>query len=106
MAAYGQESADLIRRRLGQLQAVANLAKLREFAALRLRAGANEEGAVMFISAGPAIELVVRSADGSVDLSDEAAINAVVVVDLVPAEPVRSGRRSEASSLEYKGSLS
>ncbi|WP_410659898.1 hypothetical protein [Amycolatopsis sp. lyj-112] len=105
VAAYGKESARLIRLRLGQLHGVVNLAKMREFAAVRLRSGLVAQRAVVFIPAGQEVELVVQGADDSVKLFDEASVTSVVVVDVLLVGLARPGQRSDDSSLERKGSL-
>ncbi|WP_284746001.1 hypothetical protein [Amycolatopsis sp. RTGN1] len=105
VSAYGKESARLIRVRLGQLRGVVNLAKMREFAAVRLRSGVIAQRTVVFISAGHKVELVVQGADDSVKLADEATVTSVIVVGVLPVGLKRPGQHSDASSLEYKGSL-
>ncbi|MGW7531830.1 hypothetical protein [Amycolatopsis sp. NPDC054798] len=84
---------------------MANLAKMREFAAVRLRSGVIAQRAAVFISAGHKFELVVQGADDSVKLADEATVTSVIVVDVLPVGLEHPGRCSDASSLEYKGSL-
>lgn len=105
VAAYGKESSRLIRVRLGQLCGVVNLAKMREFAAVRLRSGLIAQRAVVFISAGRKVELVVQGVDDSVKLADETTVTSVIVVDVLPVGLECPGRPSDASALEYKGSL-
>ncbi|MEQ0564464.1 hypothetical protein ABJI51_35770 [Amycolatopsis sp. NEAU-NG30] len=105
VAAYGMESARLIWVRLGQLCGVANLAKMREFAAVRLRSGLIAQRAVVFISAGRKFELVVQGADESVKLADETTVTSVIVVDVLPVGLEPPGQHPDASSLESKGSL-
>ncbi|MFD3375819.1 MULTISPECIES: hypothetical protein [unclassified Streptomyces] len=85
---YGPALASAIRRRLGEISAVAHLAELRRLPAARLRHHPTRGNGYVLISLGPAADLLARPRDAPTLVLpdgrlDEQAVRALVVTEIV-----------------------
>ncbi|GAB3163213.1 hypothetical protein GCM10027161_75310 [Microbispora hainanensis] len=86
---YGPTLAMTIRRRLGEIAAVASLAELRRLPAARLRHHPNSGNGYLLVSLGGSADLLVRPRDDPAPTLtdgrlDEHAVRALVVAAIVP----------------------